>query len=152
MGEVSISRLVNSIVNDYDRNGNGVIDLKANGRDESYFDKREVRETPNETVITDTRYSYDALFLRADADKDNKVTKDEITAVANEFDKDKNGKLTVRSFWDWISGKPEGELDVFSRQIPERSRIIYQQTIPHAQGPAYPVGDFPEPDRFKNLV
>jgi hypothetical protein len=149
MGEVPISKLVSSILRDYDRNGNGSIELKANGNDESYFDKRDVRETPNETVITVTRYSYDELFLKADKNKDNKVTADEITDVANEFDADKNGKLTVRSFWEWLTGKPEGELDVFDRQIPERSRVIYQNTIPH---PPHQVGDYVPNNDISNVA
>lgn len=143
MGEVSIGKFVNSIMYDYDRNRNGSIELRPTGRDESYFDKRDVQNTPDQTIITVTRYSYDELFLRADKDKDNKVTKDEITDVVNEFDKDKNGKLTARSFWDWLTGKPEGELDVFNRKVPERSRIIYREVINHPTNPGHPYPNQP---------
>ena len=70
MNKISVDRLVNNIMNDYDRNNNKTIDLDKK-HDESFFDDSQITQEGNQTVRTVTRYSNDALFLSADKNKDN---------------------------------------------------------------------------------
>ena len=138
MGEVSVNKFVNSIMNDYDFNRNGKIDLD---KDETYFDQDQTTQEGNMMYRTVTRFSYNDLFVKSDANNDGKVTKEEITDVVNKYDTDKNGTLSARGFWDWLTGKPEGELDVFNREVPERSRIIAKYpigTVPNIPNPPIP--------------
>ncbi len=141
MNDVSVSKYVNSIMYDYDYNRNGSIDLRNDWRTESYFDERQIVTEGNAQYRVTTRYSFDELFLSADKDKDNKVTKQEITDLVNEYDKDKNGKLSYKSIWDWASGKPDGELDVFNKKVPEYKRIIQKDYL----GPVNPNPNVPYP-------
>lgn len=132
MSSVSVNKFVNSIMNDYDQNRNGSIELKEGSffaGDESTYQEDRITHEGNQTVRTITEFSYDQLFIKADKNNDGKVTRDELNDVVKSYDKNNDGKLSARSFWDVISGKPAGELDVFNKEIPERSRVIYRQVI-----------------------
>lgn len=151
MNKISVDKLVNNIMHDYDRNRNNSIELD-NKRDESYFDDDKITNEGNQTVRTVTRYSNDALFLSADKNKDNKVTKEELKETISQYDKDNDGKLSVRSFWDTITGKPAGELDKLNKDLPETSRVIFRQVLsvnPPIQHPNIPNPNFPKPP-FRN--
>jgi hypothetical protein len=139
MDQISLKNYVDTIAYQYDRNGNGVIDLD---KDENYYDENLGGQV--------TRYSFDELFINADKNKDNKVTRDEINSVVSEYDTNKDGKLSLRNFWEYITGKPEGEWEVFNRKMPERSWVISTSPFPNRN--SLPVGDFPENPAIKNMA
>lgn len=139
MDNYSVDKLANRIMYNYDRNGDGVVNLKGN-RDESYFDEETTTTEGNTIYRNVTRYSNEDLFIKADADQDGKITKDEVKAVLNQYDSNKDGKLSARGFWDWLTGKPEGELDVFNREVPEKARLIAK----------YPIGQIPQQPNIPN--
>jgi len=145
MGEISIGGLVNNIVRDYDRNRNGQLELD---KKEDYFDEKTSRYEGDRYITEVHRYTYDSLFKVADTNGDRVITKDELAEVVKKFDKDNDGKLTARSFWDWVTGKPKGEYDVFSEDLPEMKRLIrrdvfYNPNPNFPNHPNYPLGDFP---------
>lgn len=128
MNKISVDKLVNNIMHDYDRNRDKSISLNPK-KDESFHDDSQISYEGNQTVKTVTRYSNDELFISADKNKDNMVTKDELKETISQYDTDKDGKLTARSFWDSITGKPAGELDKLNKDMPEKSRVIFRQVI-----------------------
>ncbi|MFN8671948.1 MAG: hypothetical protein U0457_07695 [Candidatus Sericytochromatia bacterium] len=130
MDNISIGKIVNDAVYRYDQNRNGVIDLDSNQfNDESSYDESRIERQGNTTYRIVDRFSNQDLFVKADVDGDKKVTKEELTNFVSKYDKDNDGKLSARSFWDWVSGKPKGELDVFNQEVPERRREIFRQVI-----------------------
>lgn len=138
MKDISINRIVDDAFNRYDQNRNGTIDLDSNpNKDESFYDESRIEKQGNTTYRIVDRYSNEDLFVKSDTNQDNKVTKEEVAAFVSKYDTDKNGKLSERSFWDWVGGKPKGELDVFNSEIPERRREIFRQVISVDPNPPY---------------
>lgn len=138
MNDIPVNRIVNDAMNRYDQNRNGVIDLDASPyKDESFYDESRTERQGNTTYRITDRYSNEDLFIKSDVNNDQKVTKEELSDFVSKYDTDKNGKLSVRSFWDTITGKPKGELDIFNNQVPERRREIFRQVIAVDPMPPY---------------
>ena len=153
MNKISVDKLVNNIMSDYDHNRNNSIDLNPK-KDESFHDESETTYEGNQTVRTVTRYSNDQLFLSADKNKDNKVTKEELKETISQYDKDNDGKLSARGLWDVITGKPAGEMDKLNNDLPETSQVIFRQVINN--GPMYPINPgnpgYPRPPFTHNYL
>lgn len=135
---VAISALANQIIRNYDNNRDGVISLRGQ-RPETERYERHVLPGRDYDTITLTRYDHDALFAKADADGDGKVTRDELTGVLKLFDTNNDGELKNSGpFWN-----RKGELRNFNKAYGERGVIVEQQTIWHPQPPVPPIPNYP---------
>lgn len=132
MSSISISTMVRRMIGQYDQNWNGQIDLKRPGRE---IERRETTHQFDRIEIS--TYSHRKLFERADADKNEVVTADELEAVLKTFDENEDGQLEGRK-WFWNAKK---ELDKFEAELGESltSRI----ELPTGKPPMPPIPTFP---------
>src|SRR5579862_8451986 len=95
--DISVRKMANEIMQKYDHNRNGVIDLPGSpeasfGKDETIFTQRMTGLCGNPTYA----YSYRNLFEAADVNHDRHVTRDELENVIRRFDKEGKGALTTQ--------------------------------------------------------
>ena len=132
MGQVlSVNHIVTEAMYKYDHNKSGVIDLKRPDGIVNRFKNPDERIRSNTTVnsysddkltVSTSVYTMRDLFYAADADRDGKVTRDELMAEVKKFDKDGNGEMTSRGFWGWLTRKPKQELDLFKKEFGEKTQ------------------------------
>lgn len=135
---VAISALAHQIIRQYDHNRDGVISLRGQSPENERYE-RHVLPGRDYDTITLTRYKRDALFAKADADRNGQVTADEIVALLKLFDTDQDGVLKNSGpFWN-----RKGELRNFEKAYGEQSEIVDQQTIWHPQPPLPPHLPYP---------
>lgn len=126
----SVNALVAQIMTKYDHNSNGVVDLrrpdgimnKLKNPDERVRSKTSV--TPgmekDSINISSSVYTLRDLFFHADANRDGKVDRDELTTAVKSYDKDNDGSMGARGFWGWLTRKPKGEMDIFNKDFGEK--------------------------------
>lgn len=133
----SIGKIASQIIQSYDRNGDGKIQLKQ-GRDfEGARYERSVFNHYNYDEIIISRVTNEKLFRQADANGDNEITHAEMKAVISLFDSNNDGKLKNRGpFWN-RKGERRNFDKAYSaeREIVDR-RIIYKPQPP--QPPYHP--------------
>lgn len=132
MGKVmSVNHIVTEAMYKYDHNKSGVIDLKRPEGIMNRFKNPDERVRSNTTVnsysddqltVATSVYSMRDLFYAADADRDGKVTRDELRAEVQKFDKNGDGEMTSRGFWGWLTRKPKQELDLFKKEFGEKTQ------------------------------
>lgn len=126
----NVNAFVAQIMTKYDHNANGVIDLK---RPDGIINKL---KNPDERVRSKTNvgpgmekdsinistsvYSMRDLFFHADANRDGKVDRDELTNAIKAYDKDGDGNMGSRGFWGWLTRKPKQEMDLFNKDFGEK--------------------------------
>lgn len=119
-----ISAMIDRIMTDYDHNGNGVIDLKQPRAMGNVFQRvAQTLTTADERISKDCQPgipaimpTYIRLFREADANHDNIVTREEMTAVIRRFDTNGDGALSSRGIAFW---KPCDEMQRFNKQFGE---------------------------------
>ena len=126
----NVNAFVAQIMTKYDHNSNGVIDLKRpdgilnklKNPDERVRSKTNVTSgMEKDTVnISTSVYSMRDLFFHADANRDGKVDRDELTTAIKAYDKDGDGSMGARGFWGWLTRKPKGEMDLFNKDFGEK--------------------------------
>lgn len=98
---VSVDWLVNNLMGDHDFNQNGLIDLTKS--------KNPFGQEAGTASVT---WEYKKkLFVEADADKDGKVTRDELDKKIRSYDADGDGKMHSRGLLGAAKKQPLGELD-----------------------------------------
>lgn len=121
----SIQRLSRQIMNQYDRNNDGAIQLGRHRNNEASRIQRDHQSGYDYDIVTVTKYSHDQLFRAADRNHDNRVTQRELEQVMRTFDRNRDGKLENQGpFWD-----RKGELQNFNRAYQERSEVIDRDFI-----------------------
>jgi hypothetical protein len=98
---VSVDWLVNNLMADHDFNQNGVIDLT---KSKNPF----AQEASTASVTWEYKKK---LFVDADADKDGKVTRDELDKKIRSYDVDGDGKMHSRGLLGAAKKQAPGELD-----------------------------------------
>lgn len=99
---VSVDWLVNELMADHDFNQNGVLDLTKS--------KNPFKPSEGSTASLAWEYKH-KLFVDADADKDGKVTRDELDKKIRSYDVDGDGKLHARGALGALKKEALGELD-----------------------------------------
>lgn len=137
---VAVLKTVAEILADYDHNRNGGIEIRRPtgfwppfiGRDELTRKETVRSEERNrdgrvvKVIYTTYTYSRAELFYAADADHDGVIHRDELQDVIASFDRDRDGMLTRRGFWGWVTRKDKGEYDLFVNQYGEQ-QIDYRR-------------------------
>ncbi|MFN8673345.1 MAG: hypothetical protein U0457_14835 [Candidatus Sericytochromatia bacterium] len=121
MDKISVNKLVDSIMYQYDRNNNGKIEIDRgrainDGRSEKY---RIEDDSLNSTV---KEFSRQDLFKDADkyGIKNKEITRDELfNFISKKFDVDQDGFLSTRDFGGMIKGSALGEYEIFLREYDE---------------------------------
>lgn len=116
----------------YDHNKDGVISLKA-PRGKTGVPGIDERVRASEGA--GQSYTRLDVFNRADVNKDQIVTREELDDAIKAYDQDGDGQLKstsyTRNFWEWLTRKPKpksgGDLDTFNQQAPEKT--ISQDTL-----------------------
>ncbi|MDB5097342.1 MAG: hypothetical protein JWM80_1763 [Cyanobacteria bacterium RYN_339] len=108
---VSVDWLVNELMADQDFNQNGVLDLAKS--------KNILKPSEGSTGAASSGsigYEYKfKLFKDADADKDAKVTRDELDKKIRSYDKDGDGKMHARGLLGAAKKEAPGELDALDK-------------------------------------
>lgn len=134
MGSLSINRVVSDIFLAYDHNKNGVIELerpkaqggllskignRLNNPDERVRSNTNVYSSEDEIKVSTHVTTRNHLFIAADANKDKKVTPEELKLFISEnYDVNKNGELDSRGWKFW---QPKGEKQKFNKDYGERT-------------------------------
>lgn len=128
---LSVNHIVTDAMYKYDHNKNGVIELnrpdgimnRLKNPDERIRSRTDVNSFKEDSLTISTQvYSMRDLMYAADANRDGKVTREELTAQVQKFDKDGDGQMTARGFWGWLTRKPKQELDFFNKEFGEKTQ------------------------------
>ncbi|HEY9841911.1 MAG: hypothetical protein ACAI44_03475 [Candidatus Sericytochromatia bacterium] len=121
--------LVDDLFSRYDHNRNSVIDYRKTAAaaspqvNENQRQDVEYRSKPDGTTYAKDKVvlSHAKLFAAADKNSDGKVTRKEMLKLVGSYDTDKNGKLDLRDFVDWMfnENKERAEYKHFIRAYPE---------------------------------
>lgn len=122
---VRVDSLTNEILAKYDHDRNGRLELVGGGgwtlpgqtRDER-LRKETVRQVVRgkdgqiqKFVYTISTYTRRDMFYAADANDNDRVTREELLELVTSFDKDRNESLSRRGLWGWLTFKAKGEYD-----------------------------------------
>ncbi len=123
MAGFNINNLVENRFKDYDHNGNGLIEYKSTAKNSEAYRQDERKHYNNDNTYTTEKITLSnrKLFTDADNNKDGFVSKTELKNFVSKFDLNKNGKLDLRSFEEWLNNdnKPKAEYKSFSRNYHE---------------------------------
>lgn len=115
--KVPLAEMTDRVMQRYDRNKNGKIELTGNKNayrvsemPESQVANTKIGGSPQ---FTRDQLSLSKLFTKADANKDNEVTRDEIARLVKPFDTNQDGALD------------RSELKQISRDFPEKATRDY---------------------------
>jgi hypothetical protein len=137
MGEsMSVNHIVTEAMYKYDHNKNGVIDLarpdggiwnRMKNPDERVRSITQVNSfQQDQLTISSSVHTMADLFYAANRNGDKQVTREELMAEVQKFDKNGDGGMTSRGFGGWLKsifnakGNPKQELDLFNDQYKER--------------------------------
>ena len=128
---VSIHSLAQHIVQGYDRNFDGAINLDKTGAYEAERLQYQQHAAYEHDVLTLSWVSQADLFQQADTNADKKASLAEIKAALETFDINHDGYLqNYGPYWD-----SPGEYTHFNSRFPEQWGIISQQVIPRTYSP-----------------
>lgn len=141
---VRVDSLTNDILMKYDHDHSGRLDLVGGGgvsapgqtRDER-LRKETVRQLVagkngrgQKVVYTISTYTRRDLFYAADADRDDRVTRDELLAAIAAFDQDRDQLLSRRGLWGWLTFKTKGEYDKLATAYGEVRLDVQRVELP----------------------
>lgn len=137
---VAINKLAHQIIQAYDRNNDGHIQLGRGNKDESFRYDRQYLSFPDRDEVILSKVSRQKLFQAADTNGDKKITQAELTALLSTFDTNNDGKLKNKGpFWN-----RKGEYKNYQKAFPGRSQIIDRNVIYKPQPPYHPGPPLPQ--------
>lgn len=133
---VSIHSLAQHILQSYDRNFDGVVNLDKTSAYEAERLQYQHHATFEHDYLTLSWVSQADLFQQADQNADKKASIDEIKAALSLFDTNRDGYL--ENYGPYMDSP--GEYTNFYTRFPEQWGIISQQRTPRSQlSPLYPL-------------
>jgi len=126
---IPIQQLAQNIIRQYDRNGDGVIDLRRGPAFEGERLEQNVQTSYHQDTVNLSWVSLKQLFAKADSNGDQQVTQQELMQVISLFDDNRNGYLEYRVD---PRGLAVGELANLNRAYPEERGLVSTQVIPKA--------------------
>ena len=105
---VSVDWLVNMMMTDHDFNQNGILDIS---KPKNWLTQPPAESSPGANLEFLIWQYKKKLFIDADTDKDNKVTRDELDKKLRSYDADGDGKMHSRGLIGAAKKEALGELD-----------------------------------------